>query len=106
MVPAPMKSPDRTCATQLVDKGDVHANQKRPIGRTKAPTIIGGSRSSGLIRLPFAAKRRCHHGLKQSLMRIMPTHKPVTMARKGSVANERRQCRIVLKEKGKAKNVR
>lgn len=106
MAPAPMKSPDKTCATQLTDKWDVHANQKRPIGRTKAPAIISGSRSSGLIRLSFAAKRRCHQGLKKSLMRIMPAHKPITMARMGSAANEPRQCRTVVKEKGKAKNVR
>ncbi len=59
-IPIPRRIPLMTCGTQLMFGFDVQANQKSPIGRMRAPAIIGGNRSSG-ITLPssfsFRAKR-------------------------------------------------
>jgi len=59
-IPHPMGMEEMTCGTHEMCGFDVHANQKRPIGRRKAPRIMGGSRSSGMtlpLSLSLRAKR-------------------------------------------------
>ena len=56
-IPHPMGMPEITCGTHVMCGEDVHANQKRPMGRMNAPRIMGGSRSSGMT-LPCSSSLR------------------------------------------------
>lgn len=44
VMPAPMATPLRICGQGDVVGEEVHANQKRPVGRSRAPTntVVGG----------------------------------------------------------------
>lgn len=58
---------DRTCGTQVMLGEEVHANQKRPMGRRTAPRIMGGRRSSG-ITLPCSLSLRAKRVLVMMLL--------------------------------------
>lgn len=62
---------------------NLHPNQKRPIGRQMAPTIIGGRRSSG-IDLPCLLKERVKFVAVLNAMMPAPRAMPTRKAVKGS----------------------
>jgi hypothetical protein len=101
IIPLPINAPETTCGAQWILGSEVQANQNNPdnllsqkslvycrhlpIGSKIDPTIIGGSRSSGLS-LCVAFQRFAYHVLLNTPVQIADVDIPTNMLRKGREA--------------------
>ena len=77
----PVKTPEMIWGAALMLGEDVHANQKRPMGRITEPIIIGGSRASGRTNLPEASRRGLNRMRVSTAMYIQQRKIPRPMER-------------------------
>ena len=97
---APTGIPATTCAGQGVPGCDVQPNQKRPMGRRTAPTIMGGRRRSGTSTPGVDAIWRANMVRECTTTPARPSRLPTRMPKKARALICGFQCRSSWKEIG------